>query len=80
MKLETCLIVKMAKLLLITDSNFINNVGGFKGRKLKDLKVKSCQSRRSVMQEVHSMEEGIVVLSCLDMLAADIAKSTVNNV
>ena len=65
----------MSRLLLITDSNFINNVGAFKGRKIKDLEVKSCQSRRIVMQEVHSMEEGIVVLSCLDMMASDISKS-----
>ena len=69
----------MSRLLLITDSNFINNIGAFKGRKIKDLEVKSCQSKRAVMQEVHSMEEGIVVLSCLDMLASDIAKSAAND-
>ena len=79
-KFETTLITEMANLLLITDSNFINNVGAFKGRKIKDLDVKSCQSRRAVMQEIHSLEEGIAVFSCLDMVTADIVKSTVNDV
>ena len=69
---------KMSRLLLITDSNFINNIGDFKGRKIKDLEVKSCQSRRAVMHEAYALEEGIVVFSCLDMLAADIVKSTAN--
>ena len=76
MKFETFFLVKMPKLLLITDSNFINNIGDFKGRQIKDLEVKSCQSKRAVMHEIHELDEGIVVFSCLDMLAADIAKST----
>ena len=60
----------------MTDSNFVNNIGAFKGSKIKNLEVKSCQSRKAVLQELATVEEGIVVFSCLDMLAADIAKTT----
>ena len=78
-EVRTVVSLKMSKLLLITDSNFINNVQAFKGRKIKNLEVKSCQSRRTIMQEVHTMDEGIMVLSCLDMLASEIVKSTAND-
>ena len=68
----------MARLLLVTDSNFVNNIGVYGGRKIKDLEVKSCQSRRSALTEISTVEEGIVVVACLDMIAADIAKSTIS--
>ena len=66
----------MSRLLLVTDSNFLNNVGGYKGRKIKNLEVKSCQSRRTAMAVINGAEEGILIVACLDMIAADIAKST----
>ena len=66
----------MAKLLLLADSNFSNNYGDYSGRKIKDLEVKSCQSRRAAMLEIGSSEEGIVVVACLDMVAADVVKTT----
>ena len=66
----------MARLLLLADSNFTNNIGDFKGRKIKTLEVKSCQTRRTAMAEVSAVEEGIVVISCLDMIAADVVKTT----
>ena len=67
----------MARILLLADSNFINNIGAYKGKKIKDLEVKSCQSRKAVMAELATVEEGIVVLACLDMVAADIAATTI---
>ena len=66
----------MAKLLLLADSNYVNNIGDYGGRKIKDLVVKSCQSRRSAMSEISGAEEGIVVVSCLDMIASDVSKTT----
>ena len=63
--------------MLIADSNFKNNSGAYKGRKIKDLEIFSCQSRKSVVQELASIEEGIVVIACLDMITSDIVKSTV---
>ena len=68
--------VKMAKLLLLSDSNFSNNYGDYSGRKIKELEVKSCQSRRAAMLEIGSAEEGIIVVACLDMVAADVVKTT----
>ena len=68
----------MSRLLLVTDSNFINNVGDYNGRKIKNLEVKSCQSRRLALAAINEPEEGLVVVACLDMIAADIAKSTSN--
>ena len=68
----------MSRLLLVTDSNFLNNVGGYKGRKIGNLEVKSCQSRRTAMATINGAEEGILIVACLDMIAADIAKSTSN--
>ena len=68
----------MSKILLLADSNFVNNIGAYKGRKIKNLEVKSCQSRMAVMSELAAVEEGIVVLSCWDMIAADIVRSTEN--
>ena len=68
----------MSRLLLVTDSNFINNVGNYKGRKIKNLEVKSCQTRRVAMSAINGMEEGILIIACLDMIAADVAKSTSN--
>ena len=65
----------MARLLLLADSNFENNYGRFKGRKIKDLETKSCQSRKVVIQELDKMGEGIMVLSCLDLFVADITRS-----
>ena len=66
----------MSKLLLLADSNFVNNIGDYNGRKIKDLEVVLCQSRSVAMAELGAMDEGIVVISCLDMLAADIIGST----
>ena len=66
----------MSRILLVTDSNFVNNIGAFSGRKIKNLDVKSCQSRKAVLQEIASIDEGIVVFACLDMMASDISKST----
>ena len=66
----------MSRLLLLADSNFLNNIGEFRGRKIAELEVKSCQSRRIAMTEVDSVEEGIVVVACLDSIAADIIKTT----
>ena len=66
----------MAKILLVTDSNFINNIGAYKGQRIKNLEVKSCQTRKAVLQELSTVDEGIVVFSCLDMMASDISKST----
>ena len=65
----------MAKILLITDSNFLNNIGAFGGRRIKDVEVKACKSRKAVMQELSAVGEGVVVISCLDMVASDIARS-----
>ena len=65
----------MSRILLLTDSNFKNNIGAYKGRKLKDLEVKACQSRKGLMHELSNVEEGIVVMSCLDMVAADIVRT-----
>ena len=67
----------MARLLLLSDSNFVNNIGDYKGRKIKGLEVKSCQSRKAVLSELAQADEGIVVLSCFDIIAADVAKSNV---
>ena len=69
----------MARLLLLADSNFLNNIGDYGGQKVKDLEVRSCQSRRAAMLEISTMEEGIVVFSCLDMVAADIAKTVADD-
>ena len=69
----------MARVLLIADSNFKNNIGAHKGRKIKDLEIVSCQSRKSAVQELTSIEEGIVVIACLDMITSDIVKSTVGS-
>ena len=66
----------MARLLLVTDSNFVNNIGDYRGRKISNLEVKSCQTRRAAMQEINSMEEGIAIIACLDMIAADVAQTT----
>ena len=66
----------MSKLLLLADSNYANNVGDYCGRRIKELEFKSCQSRRSAMTEISTAEEGIVVVSCLDMIAADVSKTT----
>ena len=66
----------MARLLLLADSNFQNNYGNYPGRKIKDLGIKSCQSRRVAMSELASVNEGIVVVACLDMIAAEVSKST----
>ena len=68
----------MSRLLLLADSNFTNNIGVFAGRKIKDLEVKSCQSRKAALAEISMAEEGIVVVSCLDMIAADIIATTTN--
>ena len=70
----------MAKILLIADTNFKNNIGAYKGRKIAELEVKSAQTRRAVMSELTGAEEGIVVIACLDMIAADIARTTTSEV
>ena len=67
----------MARLLLLADSNFKNNIQAYPGHRIKDLETKSCQSRQAVISELVSVEEGIVVISCMDLLAADVIKSTV---
>ena len=69
----------MAKLLLVTDSNFLNNIGDYKGPKIKNLEVKQCKSRKSAIQEIAAIDDGIIVFSCLDMIAADVAKTTLND-
>ena len=70
----------MARLLLLADSNFQNNIGVFKNPKICDLEIKSCQSRKAVANELSGIDEGIVVISCLDTIAAEIAKNSVNEV
>ena len=65
----------MARLLLLADSNFENNYGKFKGPKIAHLEFKSCQSRKVVMQELDKIDSGVIVVSCLDMIVADVAKS-----
>ena len=65
----------MSKILLVTDSNFVNNINEFRGRKISNLEVKSCQTRRLALQELAGPEEGIVVIACLDMIAADVANN-----
>ena len=70
----------MSRLLLVTDSNFVNNIGSYKGQKIANLEVKSCQTRRAAMQEINTMEEGIAIIACLDMIASDVAKNTPNDV
>ena len=70
----------MARLLLLADSNFQNNIGVFKSPKICDLEIKSCQSRKAVANELSGIDEGIVVISCLDTIAAEIAKNSVNEV
>ena len=69
----------MARLLLLADSNIKNNLGAYPGRVIKDLEVKSCQSRKAIVEGIADVEEGIVVIAGLDMIAADIAKSTVRD-
>ena len=76
---EYPVLAKMSRILLVTDSNYINNVGTYKGQMVKNLEVKSCQSRKAAIQAMSEVEEGIVVISCLDMMAADVYKSTLNN-
>ena len=66
----------MSRLLLLADSNFVNNIGEFRGRKIEELEVKSCQSRKAAMSEINSFDEGIAVVACLDMVAADIIGTT----
>ena len=66
----------MARILLLADSNFCNNIGSFKGRKIANLEYKSCQSRRAAMSEIGLFDEGILVVACLDIIAADVAKTT----
>ena len=68
---------KMARLLLLADSNFRNNIQAYPGPKIRDLELRSCQSRQAIISELASVEEGIVVISCLDILAADVIKTTV---
>ena len=70
----------MARLLLLTDSNFVNNIGAYNGRKIKNLEIKSCQSRRTALAEISTVKEGIGVLSCLDTIAAEIAASTASGI
>lgn len=66
----------MARLLLLADSNFANNIGDFKGRKIRGLEAKSCQSRKAALAEINLFEEGILVVACLDMIASDVAKNS----
>ena len=70
----------MARLLLLADSNFENNYGKFKGPKIVNLEFKSCQSRKVALQELDKIEAGVVVVSCLDLIAADVAKSNPDDV
>ena len=69
----------MSRLLLVTDSNFFNNIGDYKGPKIKNLEVKSCQSRKAAIEQISAIYEGLVVFSCLDMIAADVSRTTLNN-
>ena len=68
----------MARLLLLADSNFLNNYGAFKGPKIQGLEIKSCQNRVTVLNELAGIEEGIVVVSCLDMIASEVSKNNAN--
>ena len=78
-KSECSNFTKMSKLLLVTDSNFLNNIGDYKGPKIKNLEVKQCKSRKSAIEELMTIDEGIIVFSCLDTIAADVAKTTLND-
>ena len=69
----------MARLLLLADLNFSNNYGGYQGRKISNLEFKSCQSRRVAMAEINAFDEGILVVSCLDMIAADVSKNSASD-
>ena len=60
-KSECSNFTKMSKLLLVTDSNFLNNIGDYKGPKIKNLEVKQCKSRKSAIEELMTIDEGIIV-------------------
>lgn len=68
---------KMARLLLLADSNFKNNIQDYPGQRIRGLEVQSCQSRQAVISGIAGVEEGIVVIACLDMIASDVVKTTV---
>ena len=57
----------------------MNNYGGYQGPKIANLEFKSCQSRRVAMAEVNTFDEGILVVSCLDMIAADVSKNSASD-
>ena len=55
----------MARLLLFADSNFLNNIGDFPGRKIKNLEVRSCKSKKELISELTGINQGVVVVACL---------------
>jgi hypothetical protein len=65
----------MARLLLLTDSNYIKNSAPelYKGPRIKNLEVKNCQNKRTLFSEMSGMREGIMVIACLDLIAAEAA-------
>jgi len=65
----------MAKLLLLTDSNYINNSRKYLGPKIKDLEVKPCMNKGSLMGELSGVKEGLVVIACLDLIASEAART-----
>jgi hypothetical protein len=44
------------------------------GPRIRDLEVKSCQSKRFLLDELSGVRDGIVVVACLDLIAAEAAK------
>lgn len=69
----------MAKLLLLTDSNYINNSRSYLGPKIKNLQVVSCQNKASLMSELAGVREGIVVVACLDLIASEAAAKSIKS-
>lgn len=71
-------LVKMAKLLLLADSNYAQNIRSFQGTRIKNLQFVECQSKRAVLTELGSVYEGIVVIANLDNVAAEAAKGAID--
>jgi len=69
----------MARLLLLADSNFVDNARKFTGPKVKSLEVKNCQNKMTVLNEVSVMTEGILVFACIDLIAAEAAQGALGS-
>jgi hypothetical protein len=63
----------MGRLLLLTDSNFIDNYDKYCGPKVKNLDVVNCQNKSVLLAQLAGIREGIVVISCLDLIASEAA-------